>query len=121
MNQLAELILELLVTFQLWFSDQEHLVGPKLAPSCDRAKYDIHQVVEMDEGLPMACVPRKYVALQLLGEDAVDLLRKRHCVAVLIVDASDAQNDDWNGPVLRRDHALGFHLGFRVRPGGVNF
>ena len=82
----------------------------------DRQLNGIHQIIQMNERLPVRSAARVEVARELALVDALNLVRQRDRVAAVAIHSSDAQQRCRDITVLLPNKLLGANFRLWVRP-----
>ena len=119
-DEAAELVLELIVAQGLGFAEQQGRFRRQLLTSLDHRHEGVHQVVQVQECLPMGDMPRKDVTREPPLVDSLDLVCQRYRVAVVVVDPRKAEEDDWDRASLGAEERFSLDLRVRVVPPRVH-
>ena len=115
-----ERVLELVVCERVRFAKQQGKLGRQRGAPFDKRVDGVHQVVHVQEGLPMRGAAGVEPACVLPLIDALDLVRQRDRVTAVVVDAGDPEHHDRDIASFFAHDLLGAYLRGGVCPGGLD-
>jgi hypothetical protein len=116
MDQLADAVLQAAVAHALGLADQQGEFQRQRCAAVDGAHEGVDHVVLVHHGLTGGGIAGIQMTLQIAPVDAGDLVRECGYRAVVVVQASQMQQDIGNVAVAASDHFLGGSLGFGIGP-----
>src|SRR5439155_9770155 len=108
--------LEFVITERLLFADKKGDFLRESLPALHRLSDGFHQILQVNERLPVRDVAGKQVADHLALVDALYLVGERNGMAVIVIDTRNTQHHKWNVAMPGVEQVLRLDLGLRIVP-----
>ena len=109
-NQIADFVLERVISEGLLFADQDHRSRRNFLPPVNGAAEGIKHVVPVEHRLPHCRRARINIALEIAFVDAGDLVGERRHRCLLIVEPGEMEQHVGDASMLFADYLLGCRL-----------